>query len=212
MFFRETLSDDAFHDRIDWIDESCPHQEDAGETGDGAHEESRPPICLRSVALFCHVHSRFIFKRISSQTFLLCLGRMGGAGEKAPPIDHLPVIGMDETVHDPVRGREAVSSEQQRVPVEDDLIGARASIVYEDRLRQLLSFLVLPVDSCPGRRKTGEVCGRVAPFDVRTSWTGTATSVEWVSVDCHRITVSEHAATNPDSAGLHKQTAVRSLM
>ncbi len=33
-------------------------------------------------------------------TFVFCLNRMGGALKKAPSVDSLPVIGIDETVHD----------------------------------------------------------------------------------------------------------------
>ncbi len=68
---------------------------------------------------------------------------MGGPLKKAPSIDRLPVIGIDETVHDQSAYKDPLDEPGEQKPVvpgpqhihcEDDIIGARASIVYEDCL------------------------------------------------------------------------------
>ena len=56
-------------------------------------------VCYRSVfaqLLLCCV---CVFEVFNSDAFM-CLNRMGGELKKAPRMDRLPVIGMDETVHD----------------------------------------------------------------------------------------------------------------
>lgn len=97
---------------------------------------------------------------------------MGGALKKGHSIDGLPVIGIDETVHDlPAHEdppdepspchHDPVIPEPQKVLCEDDIIGVRASIVYENSLRQLATFLILPVDKSTGLLRTGAPCNSV---------------------------------------------------
>ncbi|XP_045924690.1 uncharacterized protein LOC123982843 isoform X2 [Micropterus dolomieu] len=126
------------------------------------------------------------------------LHRMGGALKKAPSIDRLPVIGTGKAAHDqPARedppdeaspcDQDPVFPSPQHVLCEDDIVGARASIVYEDCLRQLATFLILPVKKCTGRLKTGVVCDCVAPFEINITSKGTATSVEWICPNGHSL-------------------------
>ncbi|XP_038592399.1 zinc finger protein 184-like isoform X9 [Micropterus salmoides] len=158
--------------RIDWTDEGPPsfHEKDDGDKDDSSDEEDLPPICIR----------------------------MGGALKKAPSIDRLPVIGTGEAAHDqPARedppdeaspcDQDPVFPSPQQVLCEDDIVGARASIVYEDCLRQLATFLILPVKKCTGLLKTGVVCDCVAPFEINITSKGTATSVEWICPNGHSL-------------------------
>ncbi|XP_038592409.1 uncharacterized protein LOC119916457 isoform X3 [Micropterus salmoides] len=158
--------------RIDWTDEGPPsfHEKDDGDKDDSSDEEDLPPTCIR----------------------------MGGALKKAPSIDRLPVIGTGEAAHDqPARedppdeaspcDQDPVFPSPQQVLCEDDIVGARASIVYEDCLRQLATFLILPVKKCTGLLKTGVVCDCVAPFEINITSKGTATSVEWICPNGHSL-------------------------
>ncbi|XP_038592420.1 uncharacterized protein LOC119916461 [Micropterus salmoides] len=158
--------------RIDWTDEGSSyfHEKDDGDKDDSSDEEDLPPICIR----------------------------MGGALKKAPSIDRLPVIGTGEAAHDqPARedppdeaspcDQDPVFPSPQQVLCEDDIVGARASIVYEDCLRQLATFLILPVKKCTGLLKTGVVCDCVAPFEINITSKGTATSVEWICPNGHSL-------------------------
>lgn len=119
---------------------------------------------------------------------------MGGALKVAPSIDHLPIIGLDETVHDlpasedcpddPLPSLEMpILPGPEKVVCEEDIIGVRAAVTYENCLRQLVKFVALPVDRCTGILRTGQVCGSAAPFHTNISFKGTAMSVEWVSLD-----------------------------
>ncbi|XP_038592408.1 uncharacterized protein LOC119916457 isoform X2 [Micropterus salmoides] len=157
---------------IDWTDEGPPsfHEKDDGDKDDSSDEEDLPPTCIR----------------------------MGGALKKAPSIDRLPVIGTGEAAHDqPARedppdeaspcDQDPVFPSPQQVLCEDDIVGARASIVYEDCLRQLATFLILPVKKCTGLLKTGVVCDCVAPFEINITSKGTATSVEWICPNGHSL-------------------------
>jgi len=137
---------------------------------------------------------------------------MGGALKKPHSIDGLPVIGIDETVHDmPAHedpldvpftcDNDPVFPEPPNVLCEDDIIGVRASIVYEkddiigvrasivyeNCLRQLATFLVLPVDKCTGLLRTGVPCNSVAPFEINITTRGTSVSIEWVNPKNLRI-------------------------
>ncbi|KAI7795555.1 hypothetical protein IRJ41_022089, partial [Triplophysa rosa] len=90
---------------------------------------------------------------------------MGGALKSTQSIEGLPVIGIDETVHDlpahedppdePVLcDQDPVFPGLLKVICEDDIIAARAFIVYENCLRQLATFLILPVEKCTGVLRT----------------------------------------------------------
>ncbi|TKS89383.1 hypothetical protein D9C73_023508 [Collichthys lucidus] len=156
---------------IDWAEDGSPlYEPKDGAEDDSSDDENLPSICIRT----------------------------GGALQRAPSIDRLPVIGIDETVHDQPAyedppdeprppSQDAALPGPQQVLSEDALVGARASIVYEDCLRQLASFLVLPVEKCSGGVKTGETCDCVAPFEINIAYKGTATSVEWICPNGHSV-------------------------
>jgi len=133
--------------RIDWADEASPYslERDDGQNGFSSDEEHLPPTLIRCVVC----HSLFAI-------VLCCLFTtdLGGALKKAHSIDGLPVIGIDETVHDMpahedpldepfTRDNNLVFQESLNVLCEDDIIGVRASIVYENCLRQLATFLII---------------------------------------------------------------------
>ena len=116
---------------------------------------------------------------------------MSGALKGAQVIDNLPTIGIDETVHDlpapevlsdePLTLKQPILPGPQKVLSDDDIVGVRGAVMYENSLRQLVTFLTLPVDTCTGVLRNGSVCDSVAPFPTVTR--GTAMSVEWVSLD-----------------------------
>ncbi len=141
---------------------------------------------------------------------------MDGALKEEPPFDLIPVSVIAETAHDPPSPdppahdppspdppahdppahedppdepflHPALFPRPHLVLCEGDIIGAKASIVYEDCLRQLATFLILPVKKCSVILNTGATCNCVAPFEVNVISKGTAMTVEWVSRDGHSI-------------------------
>ncbi|KAA0722927.1 hypothetical protein E1301_Tti013645 [Triplophysa tibetana] len=115
---------------------------------------------------------------------------MGGPLKHSQSIDGLPIMGIDETVHDlpthedspdapSPHGQDPLFPGPQLVLCEDDIIGARASIVYDNCLRQLATFLILPAEKCKFLLRTGLRCNSVAPFEINIAYRGTATSIEW---------------------------------
>ncbi|KAL7389630.1 hypothetical protein ABVT39_007412 [Epinephelus coioides] len=130
-------------DRIDWEDSEVQSEVDSTEIDSSADEDYVPGLCI------CFIN----------ETFSSCTNSTGGALKKCPCIETLPFIGVDETVHDVPDHAEPPPLETDTIPPnlppplqvqsEEDLIGKRAFIVYEDNLQQLASFLVLPVSRCP---------------------------------------------------------------
>ncbi|KAG8008841.1 hypothetical protein GBF38_010482 [Nibea albiflora] len=186
--------------RIDWAEDGSPlyQPKDGAEDNDSSDDECHPSICIRCVSVFTLLVSSACLQCPHTFTFMLRLHRMGGALQQAPSIDRLPVIGIDETVHDqpayeeppdepPPPSQDPALPGPQQVLSEENLIGAKASIVYEDCLRQLASFLVLPVEKCSGRVKTGEMCDCVSPFEINITYKGTAASVEWICPNGHSV-------------------------
>lgn len=119
--------------------------------------------------------------------------RLGGALQAPPCLDNLLVIDASETVHDiPDVEPPSVALPPLQQPdfpgtlevmTEDDLIGKRASIIYEDCLKQLATFLVPPVQKCPHRCDVTQVeCQCRSPFEVSIIRRGTASIMEWVGV------------------------------
>ncbi|XP_038147254.1 uncharacterized protein LOC119787453 [Cyprinodon tularosa] len=166
----ENVFNDLLNSVIDWTDEGSSNihpKSDDGKNYDSSDEEYFPPICIR----------------------------MGGA-LKGPSIDEIPVIGLDENVHDqpahedppdePPCNEEPAFPQPLHVLCEDD-IGARAAIVYEDSLKQLATFLILPVDKCTGLLQAGTFCNSSAPFEINIATKGTAISVEWVCPKGHSL-------------------------
>ncbi|KAF1384369.1 hypothetical protein PFLUV_G00117620 [Perca fluviatilis] len=116
---------------------------------------------------------------------------MGGALHQPTCIDSMPIISANETVHDipdidppsidPTPPTQTpIFPTPLEVITEDDLIGKRASITYEDSLKQLATFLMLPVQSCPYRCNITNVdCLCLSPFEVSITSRGTASILKW---------------------------------
>ncbi|KAG8008842.1 Gastrula zinc finger protein XlCGF57.1 [Nibea albiflora] len=196
----ENVFNDPLNSVLDLTYDGSPHchQKDGAEDNDSSDDECHPSICIRCVSVFTLLVSSACLQCPHTFTFMLRLHRMGGALQQAPSIDRLPVIGIDETVHDqpayeeppdepPPPSQDPALPGPQQVLSEENLIGAKASIVYEDCLRQLASFLVLPVEKCSGRVKTGEMCDCVSPFEINITYKGTAASVEWICPNGHSV-------------------------
>ncbi|KAK0156440.1 hypothetical protein N1851_000276 [Merluccius polli] len=116
--------------RIDWFDGDGVSDDEEINADDSQDEDYVPGLCIR----------------------------MGGALKAPPCLDSLPVIDASETVHDiPDIEPPSVDLPPHQQPLhdkltvltEDDLIGKRASITYEHCLKQLATFLVLPIQKCP---------------------------------------------------------------
>lgn len=180
--------------RIDRANESSPysHQRDDRENDDSSDGEYfhqfvygvLPVSHYSAIGVWCYCGVCFFNKSLH-----ICLNfvpqQNGWSIKESTIFDRLPVIGIDETVHDhpahedppdePHPGDQApVFPEPQHVLREDDIIGARASIVHDDCLRQLATYLILPVDKCTGVLKTGMVCDCVPPFEINITSKGTA--------------------------------------
>ncbi|XP_076150069.1 uncharacterized protein LOC143133954 [Alosa pseudoharengus] len=167
----ENVFNDPMNSVIDWTDEgSAFHQRDDGERDDSSDEEYLPPISIR----------------------------MGGALKAVQTVDHLPVIGLDETVHDlsahedptdePLPSVELPSyPDPLKVQCVDDIICVRAAVLYETCLRQLVTLMKLPVDRCTGVLRTGLVCDSVAPFHINITYKGTAMIAEWICPNGHSL-------------------------
>lgn len=121
----------------------------------------------------------------------LCLHlcyRAGGALAKPLDFERLPIVGVDEAVYgsEPEQPVDEVDPPEFPNPLvvksEDDLIGIRACIAYEDSLRQLATFLQLPIQRCMHSDPiTMTVCNCCPPFHVQQKTRGTSIIIEWVS-------------------------------
>lgn len=118
---------------------------------------------------------------------------MGGALPNVPNFDALPVIGLEETVHDLTADFESepstdpdsstASPADSNVPTvqkAEDIVGAKASIVYDDCLKYLAAFVTPPVKQCTAINVTGATCQHHPPFLVNIKGKGTASMLEWV--------------------------------
>ncbi|XP_054461501.1 zinc finger protein 454-like [Anoplopoma fimbria] len=111
-------------------------------------------------------------------------GRLGAANDTNPKMD-------DETIHDVP---EKVGPEEMQLPTElhkvlseEDIVGCRASVVYEESLRQLATLLHLPVKRCRYRMSTGLMCFGLPPFQCLIEQRCTAFVVEWVCPRGHVV-------------------------
>ncbi|XP_068589397.1 zinc finger protein with KRAB and SCAN domains 7-like [Cebidichthys violaceus] len=111
-------------------------------------------------------------------------GRLGAAMDTRPKMD-------DETIHDVP---EKLKPEEMQLPTElhkvlseEDIVGSRASIVYEESLRQLATLLHLPVKRCRYRMSTGLMCFGLPPFECLIEQRCTAFVVEWVCPRGHVV-------------------------
>lgn len=139
---------------------------------------------------------------------MLCLNRVDGALKEEPEdgalkeepsFDLIPVSIVAEPAQDqPSQDQPAPEDPPNEtcyqpamlpgpllVHREDDIIGAGASIVYEDCLRQLASLLLLPVKKCAVILSSGAMCDCAPPFEINITPKGTAMNVEWVNLDDH---------------------------
>ena len=93
-------------------------------------------------------------------------------------IDHLPVLSLDDSVHDV--GDENEESNPQR-DEEHELDGGSTilkdpvCIAYQMALHQLVEHLQLPQNEC-------KKCGTPKPFAIRIASRGTAAIITWVSL------------------------------
>lgn len=109
---------------------------------------------------------------------------MGGTIPTNQNIEKLPIIGIDETVHDCPDEEPETDDMPDRCEVlcDDDLIGHRGYIAYEDCLKSLATFMTLPVDRClHWNAQTSKECRALPPFDIKVNRRGTAYIIEWVS-------------------------------
>ncbi|ROJ30558.1 hypothetical protein DPX16_1537 [Anabarilius grahami] len=116
----------------------------------------------------------------------------GGVLHDAPPCtDSLPKIGLDETVDieiEPPSTQPPVFPSPPEVFTEDDLTGKHASISYEECLKQLATFLRLPVKKCPYRCTVSHVeCQCRPPFEVSITSRGTASIIQWTCPNGHVV-------------------------
>ncbi|KAK7904093.1 hypothetical protein WMY93_016700 [Mugilogobius chulae] len=141
-----TVVEEAMSDRIDWDDVTwTPAMESQPLSSSSSHHLHHP-----------HHHQ---MKRMSR-----------GVLPRGISFDDCPVISMEETVHDePEDIALEISTPPDALTVlsDEDLIGKPASIVYHDVFKQLLDFLILPIERCPGKdRVTNEACTAFKPFEV----------------------------------------------
>ncbi|CAK6973227.1 uncharacterized protein LOC128358858 [Scomber scombrus] len=155
----------------DSADEGSPsfhEKDDDGETDDSSDEEDRPPNCIGLGGTLKKGPTRYRIIRI------------GGTAHDNPAHEKLPTEPYPCNPAPVFPGKKHVLSE-------DDIIGARASIVYENCLRQLATFLILPVGKCKRLLTTGVMCNQDAPFEINITSKGTATSIEWICPNGHSL-------------------------
>ncbi|XP_048056880.1 forkhead box protein K2 isoform X2 [Megalobrama amblycephala] len=103
----------------------------------------------------------------------------------------LPKIGLDETVDIDIElpsTQPPVFPSPPEVFTEDDLTGKHASITYEECLKQLATFLRLPVQKCPYRCTVSHVeCQCRPPFEVSITSRGTASIMQWTCPNGHVV-------------------------
>lgn len=115
--------------------------------------------------------------------------RIEAATESRPKIDELPVILTDLTVHylpdiltTSSEEEHQPSNEQLKVLCEEDVIGCRAAIIYENSLFQLAKMVDVPVRWCPHSLSPRQLCQSQPPFECCIQQRGTAFIVEWVTI------------------------------
>ncbi|KAK7916712.1 hypothetical protein WMY93_012473 [Mugilogobius chulae] len=122
----------------------------------------------------------------------ICL-RSGAVLPRGISLEDYPVVTLEESVHDEPdddlnKPETLTPPEAAAVLIEEDVIGKPASIVYHDVIKQLLDFLVLPIDRCSVKdRITKEPCSAAKPFEVSVKSRCTALIVEWVCPNGHTV-------------------------
>ncbi|XP_077060387.1 uncharacterized protein LOC143712055 [Siphateles boraxobius] len=126
--------------------------------------------------------------------------RFGGALPNVPNFDALPIIGLEETVHELTEDFESepstdpdsstaspADSNMPTVQKAEDIVGGKASIVYDDCLKYLAAFVTPPVKHCTAKNVTGATCQRHPPFLVNIKGKGTASVLEWSCAKGHIV-------------------------
>ncbi|XP_016521480.1 uncharacterized protein LOC103130530 [Poecilia formosa] len=114
----------------------------------------------------------------------LCV-RAAGAGEQKLPLDALPAVGMEDTVHDTLVTE---SAESQPVQSEDDITNHPAAITYHVCLMQLARYLLLPIPVCTAKDPvTLAECQATGPFQVQIKSRGTAVIMQWMCPNNHCV-------------------------
>ncbi|XP_029948188.1 uncharacterized protein LOC115388988 isoform X2 [Salarias fasciatus] len=108
-------------------------------------------------------------------------------------MDNLEELTVDEAVldfdmPDPSPDLDTLPDDQTRVETEDDLIGKKANITYNDNLLSLVSCLRLPVQNCKYVDKvSGASCPGVQPFRVDLKPRGTGVVLYWYCTYNHLV-------------------------
>ncbi|XP_078031905.1 uncharacterized protein LOC144467334 [Epinephelus lanceolatus] len=102
-------------------------------------------------------------------------------------MNDVPVTAADETTHYFPENLGPPAEEILEVLIEEDIIGSRASILYEENIRQLATLVHLPVKHCPHMVSTGQLCQSLPPFACSIQQRCTAFVVEWVCPRGHVV-------------------------
>ncbi|KAK7915368.1 hypothetical protein WMY93_011129 [Mugilogobius chulae] len=99
-------------------------------------------------------------------------------------VEKLPEISLEDVVHGVVHEPAVQENDDTSIPegikVEDpeDIVNQKAAIVYHICLKQLTTFLELPITICTEKVAKKE-CGAAGPFEVDLIKRGTALIVKW---------------------------------
>ncbi|KAL7382143.1 hypothetical protein ABVT39_017505 [Epinephelus coioides] len=110
-----------------------------------------------------------------------------GAAMDTRLMNDVPVTAADETTHYFPENLGPPAEEILEVLIEEDIIGSRASILYEENIRQLATLVHLPVKHCPHTVSTGQLCQSLPPFECSIQQRCTAFVVEWVCPRGHVV-------------------------
>ncbi|CAL9683587.1 unnamed protein product [Knipowitschia caucasica] len=102
-------------------------------------------------------------------------------------IDELPVATAEDIVYDgigqdphlPPCDDPSIPCNSIRVETPEDIVGQQAAIVYDTCLKQLVTFLQMPIRRCPAKTLKDE-CGATGPFEVFLVKRGSAVLLKWV--------------------------------
>ncbi|KAK7915791.1 hypothetical protein WMY93_011552 [Mugilogobius chulae] len=105
-------------------------------------------------------------------------------------VEKLPEISLEDVVHGVVHEPAVQENDDTSIPegikVEDpeDIVNQKAAIVYHICLKQLTTFLELPITICTEKVAKKE-CGAAGPFEVDLIKRGTALIVKWMCPNGH---------------------------
>ncbi|KAK7901331.1 hypothetical protein WMY93_018100 [Mugilogobius chulae] len=107
-------------------------------------------------------------------------------------VEKLPEISLEDVVHGVVHEPAVQENDDTSIPegikVEDpeDIVNQKAAIVYHICLKQLTTFLELPITICTEKVAKKE-CGAAGPFEVDLIKRGTALIVKWMCPNGHIV-------------------------